>query len=62
MSVQQLLERHAMKERITELEAQVERLKGGLTAAGVNAKLVERIAEGRADNWLTAVPDTTVDL
>lgn len=62
MPVQSAMERHAWKERIDQLEAQVERLKKALVAAGVHRHLVEAIALNRYDNWATAVGDTTVDL
>lgn len=62
MPVQETLNRLASRERIDQLEAQVERLKGALAAAGVPRSTVEAIALNRFDNWATAVGDTTVDL
>lgn len=60
--IQELRNRETWRQRIEDLEGQVERLKGALIAAGVNPRLVERIAKNEADNWLASVPDTTVDL
>lgn len=53
MPVQQTLERHAWKERVDQLEAQVERLKGALIAMGVPHSLVTDIASSDevAKSW-----------
>ena len=59
---QDLQDRQVWRERISQLEAQVERLKGALVAGGWSERSVDRIALGMNANWVTAVPETTVDL
>lgn len=59
---QELKNREVWQERITQLEAQVERLKGALIAGGWSERSVDRIALGANENWVTAVPETAVDL